>query len=80
MSLVFLGTSRRSKRTILIASKRISKMLLIRASKGARGKAATNMVVKLNWTTGVHRQLVSNMDISFFATTSDLMLYSVLLR
>lgn len=48
MSLVFLGTIRRSSRTILMASRRISMMLLMRASRGARGNAATNMVVKLN--------------------------------
>lgn len=62
MSFVFLGTRRRSKRTILMASRRISKMLLIRASRGARGNAATNMVVKLNWTTTgrVQRQVAEH--------------------
>lgn len=52
MSFVFLGTNRRSRRTILIASRRISKTLLMSASRGASGNAATNIVVKLNWTTG----------------------------
>lgn len=51
MSFVFLGTSLRSRVTILMASKRISMTLLMRASRGARGNAATNMVVKLNWIT-----------------------------
>lgn len=51
MSLVFLGTCLRSKLTILMASILISMMLLIRASSGARGNAATKMVVKLNWRT-----------------------------
>lgn len=51
MSFVFLGTSLRSSVTILMASKRISMMLLMRASRGASGNAATNMVVKLNWIT-----------------------------
>lgn len=51
ISLVFLGTSLRSRVTILMASKRISMTLLMRASRGARGNAATNMVVKLNWIT-----------------------------
>ncbi|TNN35945.1 hypothetical protein EYF80_053883 [Liparis tanakae] len=46
MSLVFLGTSRRSRLTILMASRRISKTLLMRASRGARGNAATNMVLQ----------------------------------
>ena len=55
MSLVFLGTSRRSRLIILMASRRISKMLLRKARRGARGKAATKMVVKLNWTTGAER-------------------------
>lgn len=56
MSLVFLGTIRRSSRTILMASRRISKMLLTSASRGARGKAATKMVVKLNCITGNARE------------------------
>lgn len=51
MSLVFLGTILRSRVTILMASRRISMMLLMSANRGARGKAATNMVVKLNWIT-----------------------------
>lgn len=51
MSFVFLGTSLRSSVTILMASKRISMTLLMRASRGASGNAATNMVVKLNWIT-----------------------------
>lgn len=51
MSFVFFGTMRRSKRNILMASSLISNMLLIRAKSGARGNAATNMVVKLNWIT-----------------------------
>lgn len=56
MSLVFLGTIRRSSRTIFMASRRISKILLMRASRGARGNAATNMVVKLNCITGIVRE------------------------
>lgn len=58
MSLVFFGTSRRSKVTILMASSRISMMLLMSAKSGASGKAATKMVVKLNWITenGVQRE------------------------
>lgn len=51
MSFVFLGTRRRSRLTILMASSLISNMLLMRANKGARGNAATKMVVKLNWRT-----------------------------
>lgn len=51
MSLVFLGTMRRRSRVILMASRRISKRLLKNASNGARGKAATKMVVKLYWIT-----------------------------
>ena len=51
MSFVFLGTSLRSRVTILMASRRISMTLLMRANRGASGKAATNMVVKLNWIT-----------------------------
>ena len=56
MSLVFLGTIRRSSCTILMASRRISKILLMSASRGARGNAATNMVVKLNCMTGNVRE------------------------
>lgn len=51
MSLAFLGTMRRRSRIILMASRRISKRLLKNASNGARGKAATKMVVKLYWIT-----------------------------
>lgn len=51
MSLAFLGTMRWCSRIILIASRRISKRLLKNASSGARGKAATKMVVKLYWIT-----------------------------
>lgn len=51
ISLVFLGTSLRSRVTILMASNRISMTLFRRASRGARGNAATKMVVKLNWIT-----------------------------
>lgn len=36
---------------ILMASSRISNMLLMRARSGARGNAATKMVVKLYWIT-----------------------------
>lgn len=56
MSLVFFGTSRRSKVTILMASSRISMMLLMSANSGASGKAATKMVVKLNWITEDRQQ------------------------
>lgn len=51
MSLAFLGTMRRCSRIILMASRWISKRLLQKASSGARGKAATKMVVKLYWIT-----------------------------
>lgn len=51
MSLAFLGTMRRRSRIILMASMWISMTLLMRASSGARGKAATKMVVKLYWIT-----------------------------
>lgn len=51
MVLAFLGTIRFCSFTILIASNRISKRLLIKASNGARGKAATKTVVKLYWIT-----------------------------
>lgn len=49
MSLALLGTMRRCSRIILMASMWISMTLLMRASSGARGKAATKMVVKLYW-------------------------------
>lgn len=55
ISLVFLGTKRRWSRTILMASRRISNILLMRAKRGARGNAATKMVVKLNWITAQRR-------------------------
>lgn len=37
----------------------ISMMLLIRASRGARGKEATNSVIKPNWITGTQRAMAS---------------------
>lgn len=46
-------------------------MLLMRASRGARGNAATNMVVKLNWTTRGDRQSDSNMALENLALTGD---------
>ena len=49
--LVLVGAVLRPKVTIFLASSRISMMLLIRASRGANGNAATKMVVKLNWIT-----------------------------
>lgn len=51
MSLAFLGTMRLRSRIILMASMWISMTLLMRASSGARGNAATKMVVKLYWIT-----------------------------
>lgn len=51
MSFAFLGTMRRYSRIILMASRWISKTLLMKARSGARGKAATKMVVKLYWIT-----------------------------
>ena len=44
-------TGLRVSQTNLCASKRISIQLLRRANKGARGKAATKMVIKPNWRT-----------------------------
>ena len=54
-----MGTSLRSRLTILMASRRISMMLLMRASNGARGNAATKMVVKLNWITAEKRRSIN---------------------
>ena len=42
--------------TILSESIRISKMLLARAKKGARGNAATKMVMKPNWITAKNKK------------------------
>lgn len=56
ISLAFVGTSLRSRQTILMASNRISIMLFRRASNGAKGNAATKIVVKLNWITGEGRK------------------------
>lgn len=56
ISLAFVGTSLRSRLTILMASNRISMMLFRRANNGAKGKAATKIVVKLNWITGKGRK------------------------
>lgn len=56
ISLAFVGTSLRSRLTILMASNRISMMLFRRANNGAKGNAATKIVVKLNWITGEGRK------------------------
>lgn len=39
------------------ASTRISRMLLHRARRGAKGKEATNKVMKPNWTTETTQQM-----------------------
>ena len=45
------ATARRVSHTNFFASSRISTQLLSRANSGARGKAATKMVMKPNWST-----------------------------
>lgn len=45
------ATGRRYSHTNLCASRRISAQLLRRAKSGARGNAATKMVIKPNWRT-----------------------------
>ena len=51
MSWARCATGRRRSFTILSESMRISKMLLASAKKGAKGKAATKIVMKPNWIT-----------------------------
>ena len=51
MSWARWATGRRRSHTILSESMRISKMLLARAKNGAKGNAATKIVMKPNWIT-----------------------------
>lgn len=67
MSLACDGRGRRHCVTNLYASRRISMMLLINAKRGARGNAATKMVVKPNCKTETKRaRPQESVDIFFF--------------
>lgn len=72
MSLAWEGRGRRHCVTNLNASKRISMMLLIRARRGARGNAATKMVVKPNCRTETKTNQEEFINMMVFVATSDI--------